>query len=635
MSNKPAKKIIAKPAAPATVVEKTKQPGRSSRVLPCILLCIVSFLLYANTLQNGFALDDVMVLKENTIVQQGTKGIPELLATPHMHGYSFFPQDTYRPLPLVMLAVGYQYFGMNAGPFHWLNILLYAACVIMLFLFLDRFFEGKKTSVAFVASLIFALHPIHTEVVANIKSCDELLCFFFGFLSLNLFMVFMKQGKLIQLLFGTASLFLAYLSKETVVGLVPVIFLLFFFYADQDKKRALFISAGSVLATIIFVVIRAHVLSEYNANQASDSIEMLAVAPTAAVKVATEIMIMGKYLLLLFVPYPLLCTYGGNTVPYSGFASIGTWVSLLAYAGITWVAVSRFLKNKKDPWAFGIFFYLCTIFLFSNTVFLIAGTMGERLLFFASVGFCIVFALGIEKLGGAISEDVFSLLKMPKVLSILIPLTMVFGGMTLARNKDWTDNYTLYNVDVVKAPHSAMLNYYLGLELETTVANANEKDSAKLGEVRRDGLKYLAKAIGLSHDFADAHATLGNTYIMLSQFDSAEVHEKRALAIAPGNEKTVNNLAYIYYRERKFPESLELSRQAITINPHYSNPHTNMARCYFEIGKNDSAVHALHSGIAADGANPGPYELLALYYRSIGAQDSAAKYAALQQKYKN
>ncbi len=635
MSNKPAKKIIPKPAAPAAVIEKAEQPKRSSRVLPCILLCIVSFLLYANTLQNGFALDDVMVLKENTIVQQGTKGIPELLATPHMHGYSFFPQDTYRPLPLVMLAVGYQCFGMNAGPFHWLNILLYAACVVLLFLFLDSFFERKKTSVAFVASLIFALHPIHTEVVANIKSCDELLCFFFGFVSLNLFMFYMKQGKLIQLLFGTASLFLAYLSKETVIGLVPVIFLLFFFYANQDKKRAIFISAGSILATIIFVVIRMHVLSEYNANQASDSIEMLAVAPTAAVKVATEIVIMGKYLLLLFVPYPLLCTYGGNTVPYSSFASIGTWISLLAYGGITWLAVSRFLKNKKDPWAFGIFFYLCTIFLFSNTVFLIAGTMGERLLFFASVGFCIVVSLGMERLAGKASEDIFVFLKMPKVLAVMIPLTLVFGGMTFARNKDWADNYTLYKADIAKAPHSAMLNYYIGLELETTVASANEKDSAKLGEVRREGLQYLTKSIGLSHDFADAHATLGNTYIMLAQYDSAEVHEKRALALAPGNEKTVNNLAYTYYRERKFPESLELSRKAIALNPHYSNPHTNMARCFFEMGKNDSAVLALHNGIAADGTNPGPYELLALYYRSIGAQDSAAKYAALQQKYRN
>ena len=180
-----------------------------------------------------------------------------------------------------------------------------------------------------------------------------------------------------------------------------------------------------------------------------------------------------------------------------------------------------------------------------------------------------------------------------------------------------------------------MLNYYLGLELETTVAGANEKDSSKLNQARNEGLGYLTKSRALSHDFADAHATLGNTYIMLGKFDSAEVHEKRALALSPGSEKTVNNLAYIYYRERKFPEALELSRKAIAMNAHYATPHTNMARCYFEMGKNDSAIHALHMGITADATNSGPYQLLALYYKSIGAQDSVIKYTALQQKSQN
>ena len=632
-TNKRGPEAATRPKGDVRTAKAPKSAGKTNLLL-CVILAVVSVALYANTLQNGFALDDVMELKENTIVMQGTKGIPELLTTPHMHGYSFFADDTYRPLPLVVLAAGYQAFGMNSGAFHLLNVLLFVGCVIMLFLFLDRFFQRKRTAVAFVASLIFALHPIHTEVVANIKSCDELLCFFFGFLSLNLFMSYMQQGKMMMMVAGVTSLFLAYLSKETVVGLLPVIGLLFFFYFNEDKKRAAIITAGSVIVTVAFLAIRTHVLSEYNANQASNSIEMLATAPTAAVKVATEIMILGKYLLLLFVPYPLLCTYGGNTVPYASFGNPGVWASLIAYVAICWVAVTRFMKNKQDPWAFGILFYLFTIALFSNVAFLIAGTMGERLLFFASVGFCIVVALCIDKLAAG-AGNVFVFLKTPKVLAVMVPLAILFGGMTVARNKDWADNYTLYKADIVKAPNSAMLNYYLGLELETTVAGANEKDSSKLNQARNEGLGYLTKSIALSHDFADAHATLGNTYIMLGKFDSAEVHEKRALALSPGSEKTVNNLAYIYYRERKFPEALELSRKAIAMNAHYATPHTNMARCYFEMGKNDSAIHALHMGITADATNSGPYQLLALYYKSIGAQDSVIKYTALQQKSQN
>src|SRR6185436_1377839 len=134
---------------------------------------------------------------------------PELLLTPHMRGYLIIPNDLYRPLSLVMFAIEYQFFGPNPAAGHFFNILTFIGCVIMLFLFLDKFFGGKKTAIAFIGALVFAVHPIHTEVVANIKSRDELLCYFFGFWSLNLFMNYMKSGKMWQLLMGTSVLYLA------------------------------------------------------------------------------------------------------------------------------------------------------------------------------------------------------------------------------------------------------------------------------------------------------------------------------------------------------------------------------------------------------------------------------------------
>jgi len=448
-------------------------------------------------------------------------------------------------------------------------------------------------------------------------------------------MNYMKRGGPLQLLAGALCLFLAYLSKETVVGFVAVIPVLFFFYVNEDKRRAVYITAGTVAVTAVFIFIRARVLHEYNADQASHSIELLANAPSAGAKIATEILIMGKYLLLLFVPYPLLCTYSGNTIPYADFAGAGVWLSVLAYGAMIWFAVTRFLKNKRDPWAFGIFYYLATMFLFSNLVVLISGTMGERLLFFGSVGFCMIAALAVEKFAGVGTGHITDALKNPKVSGSVIPLCLVFSYLTFARNKDWADNYTLYKADIAKAPHSAMLNYYMGLQLETTIAGLYEKDSVKLREVRNEGIAYLRKSITMSDKFADAHATLGNSYIMLGQFDSAEVHERRALELAPSGEKTVNNLAYIYYREGKFTQSLQFSKKAIEMNPHFATPYTNIARCYFQLGKNDSAVMALHGGIAADATAAGTYELLALYYKSAGANDSSAKYQALQMKYRN
>jgi hypothetical protein len=193
----------ARPPIAKTPVKNTNEakPAFSLKQL-CLVLAAVCFALYANTLKNGFALDDVMVFKENKIVAKGLSGIAELLSTPHMRGYLVIPNDLYRPLSLVMFAIEYQFFG--ASPFigHLVNILLFAGCVIMLFLFLNNFFNGKKTAIAFIGAFVFALHPIHTEVVANMKSSDELFCFFFAFLSLNIFMSYMRDGKMKQLLLG-------------------------------------------------------------------------------------------------------------------------------------------------------------------------------------------------------------------------------------------------------------------------------------------------------------------------------------------------------------------------------------------------------------------------------------------------
>src|SRR5579871_6117340 len=222
MAKTPNKKTIPQ-AAPAKPVKPVAQPAAKVKPLQednnlfsirnlCIILGLVSFVIYFNTLWNGYVLDDVMVLKENTMVMQGTKAIGELLTTPHMRGYLVIPNDMWRPLSLVMFAIEYQFFGPNPMVGHFFNIVTFAGCVIMFFLFLDKFFDRKKTVIAFIIALVFAVHPIHTEVVANIKSRDELLCFFFAFLSLNIFMNYMKSGKMMQLLIGVGVFFLSLMS---------------------------------------------------------------------------------------------------------------------------------------------------------------------------------------------------------------------------------------------------------------------------------------------------------------------------------------------------------------------------------------------------------------------------------------
>ncbi len=589
----------------------------------CLILGVISFLLYMNTLSHGYILDDVMVLKDNVLVKQGFKGIPELFGTPHMRGYLIIPNDLYRPLSLVMFAIEYQLFGLSPVVNHFFNVLTFAGCVIMLFLFLNQFFDGKKTAIAFIAALIFAVHPIHTEVVANIKSRDELMCYFFAFWSLNLFMKYMKSGKMPQLILGCFVLFLSYISKETVITFLAVIPVLFFIYFNENKQRAFFISGATVAATAVFLVIRTVVLAKYNANQPGATTDFmdnaLVGAPSAASKIATEFLVLGKYLKLMFIPYPLLANYSFNSIPFVGFGDIGAILSILAYGAMAFLGITRFIKDKKDPWAFAVLVYLASLSLFSNFPFLMGAEMAERFAFFASTGFCLAVALAIEQwIIKAEAGNIFSL-KATKTLTVLIPVVLIFGGMSVARNNDWKDEYTLYKTDMEKSPQDSRLYQYLATAIAENMY-PEEPDSNKRKEMDKESIGYLQKALAIYPDFAEAHVELGRLYERAHMYDSAVAQNNRALQLKPFNATANNNMGSVMITLGRYQESIPYLKKSIQGNPNFKFVYLNLARAYKQIKQYDSAA-------------PAYIQLLAFDPNYLDGQKELATVYFMQQKY--
>ncbi len=155
-----------------------------------ILLFSFAVLLYANTLNHNFAFDDSVVITGNKYTLQGIDGIKTLATTDLFYGIYGNSLDLeggrWRPLTLVMFAIEYQIFGDNATPYHLINILLYGITAIVLFMTLLQMFSfltskkgGGGEILAFLTTLLFIAHPLHTEVVANIKSRDEIVSFLF------------------------------------------------------------------------------------------------------------------------------------------------------------------------------------------------------------------------------------------------------------------------------------------------------------------------------------------------------------------------------------------------------------------------------------------------------------------------
>src|SRR5256885_1682485 len=145
----------------------------------------ISLLLYLNTITHGYVLDDDTVIQKNSIVTKGIKAIPEIMTTPYRKGAWERQESLYRPLSLIVFATEWQLAPKHPFLGHLVNILLYALTIFLLYKLLRRWLRQKHPLIVLAITLLFAVHPLHTEVVANIKSLDEILCLLFGILSMS------------------------------------------------------------------------------------------------------------------------------------------------------------------------------------------------------------------------------------------------------------------------------------------------------------------------------------------------------------------------------------------------------------------------------------------------------------------
>jgi tetratricopeptide (TPR) repeat protein len=393
------------------------------------------------------------------------------------------------------------------------------------------------------------------------------------------------------------------------------------------------VSAGAGVAVTVFMLVRYAVLSKYHADQFAaipflDNALVKADLPFAS-RIASAFYILGYYIRLLVVPYPLIMDYSYDHFPFVTMANPVALLSLLAYLGLIIYGLRLFLKDRRNPYAFCILYFLITLSLYSNTFMLIAATLGERFLFFPSVGFCLAVALLLERWAGNAQGET-GMLKSAKVWSVMVPVGLIFAVITVNRNTEWQDNYTLFTTDVQKAPRSVKLNYLAGVELLNLAKE--ETNAAKQQKGSQDGIAYLNKAVAIYPDYDDAQAELCGAYYRMGRYDAAEVHGKISLKLNPANAVTLNNMGGLFFVKKDYRKTIELCEQAIHLQPGYVDMYTNVAASFLSLGVTDSGLHYLYQAIKVDPDFKTTYVFLATAYRAAGKADSARKYESIAKK---
>jgi len=502
----------------------------------------LTFLLYGNTLNHQFVVDDEVVFTENQFVQNGLNGITDIFNHGFMYGYAKESTESYRPLPLAIFAIVKHFFGNNPFIGHLINVLIYAFSISLLFSWLRLIMAKISIWAPWIISLLFLAHPIHTEVVANIKSLDEILSFVFGMLTL-LFIWKGKFGKLKYLFLATISLFLGLLSKEHTITIIAISPLMLWFFGEMDIKDALKSSSVLIIPTLIYLAIRSTVLDTMTFNEENDVIQnTLFAAGNLSQQWSTSIEILGKYLQLLVFPWELSHDYGHPSFSISNWDNLSVFVSLISWLGLA--VYSLWKARDKGVASFGIIFLMVTFSLTSNLFLLINCTLGERFLFLPSVGFCILIGMLLIHLNKRFGKEKHILL-----ISILLPILFLYSWKTEERNKDWKDNLTLFKKDVETVPKSARLHLGLAGSYRKLA-----KDNSNIEFLDKAVISYNT-AIALYPEYFKAHYNLANCYYQKQSFQKSADHLKIAYALRPKFPEIERELATALTSAKRWDEA--------------------------------------------------------------------------------
>lgn len=605
------------------------------------------FLLYANTLGHQFALDDAIVITKNQYTQQGLAGIPKIFADDTFLGFfgekkNLVEGGRYRPFSVAMFALENQLFGtkktLNDGniskiiyeysPFvgHLFNILWYALTCLVLFCLLKQLFKSfnnvqtpfSPTLFALMATLFFAAHPIHTEAVANIKGRDEIFALLGSLTTAFFALRFSREGNVKDAIFSGVIFLLALLSKENAITFLAIVPLMLWIFDKATLEKCLTSSIPLLAATGLFLLIRGSAIGwqfggtplELMNNPYLKVIGNQSIPFTASEKLATIFPTLGKYIALLFAPYPLTHDY------YPRFFDLATWGSP-AVLGSVFLYLALFILmikgiNTRKIYAFSIGFYLITLSIVSNIIFPVGTHMAERFVFMPSVG----FSIGVSFL-------LWEKLKNERLATIILGIWIgIFSVITLLRNPTWRDDFTLFTTDVNVSGNSAKINNAVaGILIDETIKKTPIDEAA----IRR-ALLHADRAIALHPTYHNAWLLKGNAHFYLKDFDNAINAYKQTLVLKKDYADGINNLALAlreggkYFGEQKndlnralamlteanqvkpndaetlrllgvahaigrdLQKAIELWTQAVTLNPKDAKTMMDISMAYAQLG---------------------------------------------------
>lgn len=498
------------------------QSGLPVRQMTAVVaLVLAAVICYANTLQVPFVLDDLTSIVANDQIRTFS-----VILKSRMTGDASF-------------ALNYLLHGWWLPGYHLVNLLLHTVNGVLFYLLVVTVFQTpflardkvdpEAVTFAFLAALLFVVHPLQTQAVTYLAQRVTLLAACFSLLTLLFYLksrMAVSPGAsagylALSVIFSVAAL----LSKENAAALPLLLFLVE--SALFKGKTRLFLPLLYLLPLVIFIAAvfiapqagggMWYALTSFSAEQGA--------APRYQYLVS-QFPVMVDYLRLFILPFGQSLDH--DPLLRSSLFEPAVCLSLILL--VTLAAAGVLLLGSKGPLpamaGFGILWFFCTIWVESGAVPL-RDLMAEQRMYLPSIGLSMV-SVAAAGYFHARRHFMFSALLVVTLLAML----------TIYRNGVWQSEIALWEDVTVKSP---------------------------------------AKGRG--------YGALGHAYQRSGDLDRAETAYRRAIELSPLDHIARNNLGVLYLSGKRYDEAVKEFKEGLRLSSGSAVLHFNLGLAYAGAGR--------------------------------------------------
>ena len=574
---------------------------------------------YAPAVRDGFVWDDhALVLRDPLI--RSWRLIPE--GFQHFLFTDATPSDFYRPIQRLTYTLEYCAFAFRPSVFHLTSILCHLAATIAFFFFADELLrsfgtnEHRRRLTTFIATLLWAIHPIQSGAVIYVSGRADPLAAAFGFAALYCGIRSFRESKgkaWLLIIIATIAFLVSALSKE--IGLIfPLLWLI---VLGLQRNWIALRNAVAVAIFVAVVYLSLRFPAEHTSPPPATTAVPILVRPLLVARAAAE------YTGLLVFPLDLHMDREVETQP-SGFSEASvtrsSWRELETLLGIVLIAGAIYwmVRARKQPAVFACLLLAATSYLPVSGIFLLNATVAEHWLYLPSAFLFLAVCLT--------SESLFENWRMEgrtsrsRVIASAAILWITFlTGRTFIRTFDWKDQRTFLETTIAHGGNSSRMLTNLGLlELKE-----GELEAAK---------KHLQSALGKDHDQPFALLNLAAVAIKQSDFKLAREMLTRALESPLTAAKSHELLAVLENKETGNVNILRMRLAARTGPPDWAIE-KRYVKVLDEAVSADRAVAELKSCVGAQWYRAESWQLLSELLAKTGQFEAAARAHALAQDF--